>query len=119
MQPTSNSHELPIIWQELLNLATRVGEVKGQIGSATQRIERLENRLLHQPAPVPSPPSTAPSRMDRLKARIQEWSEWASPVSLFGKIGLWLLPRVLLAWGIASGWSQTLLAWLQRIIDFL
>lgn len=116
----TSSQESQVIWREIVGLATQVGEVKGQVAFATARITRLEDRLMAQ---QPSDPhqrfiATA-TAWGRFKTAMHAWGQFAHHLTPLGKIALWLTPRALLAYGMMSGWSSSVMTWLQRIIELI
>lgn len=108
--------------RELLGLAEKVGEVRGET-----RVLRMDQRALHhrvrllekgrQPGAGSSDPTASPKRMARLRAFIRRLAERHENMSFSAKFALWATPRGLLAWGAWQGWNQTVLGWLQRIVD--
>jgi hypothetical protein len=118
----SDTSLIQSLLRELLGLAEKVGEVRGET-----RVLRMDQRALHHrvrllekgrsPAKGSSAPTASPKRMARLRAFIKRMAERHDNMSFGAKFALWATPRGLLAWGAWQGWNQTVLGWLQRIVD--
>ncbi len=111
----TRSEELQSIWREIINLATMVGGIKADLRSERRRITTLEEKL----ASAPPPPSTATARGTPPRRSLRGLFRWLLQMSPLGKMIVWLGPRLLLAWAMFSGWSQSVITWLQRLVDFL
>lgn len=108
--------------RELLGLAEKIGDTKarvrvleGQVRSHSHRIRLLEKG--RSPARSSLAPTVSPGRMVRLKAWVKRMADRHDKMSFPVKFALWATPRGLLAWGAWQGWNQTILGWLQRIVD--
>lgn len=105
--------------RELLGLAEKVGETRGVVRQHDLRLTALEQARTAPPqASASSVPTATPGLMAQAKAFAKRLSVRVENMSLWAKIGLWLTPRGLLAWGAWQGWNQTVLGWVQRIVDF-
>jgi hypothetical protein len=109
--------------RELLGLAEKVGDHKARLKalesqgrSHAHRIRLLEKGT-RSPAKGSSAPTVSLKRMARLRAFIKRMAERHDNMSFGAKFALWATPRGLLAWGAWQGWNQTVLGWLQRIVD--
>jgi hypothetical protein len=109
--------------RELLGLAEKIGDTKarvrvleGQVRSHSHRIRLLE-KARPSPVRVSSVPTVLLGRMDRLRAWGNRMSNRHNNMGFPAKFVLWATPRGLLMWGAWQGWNQTVLGWLQRIVD--
>jgi hypothetical protein len=117
----STSQTLSLL-KELLGLAEKIGDHKARLKalesqgrSHAHRIRLLEKA--RSPAKGSSVPTASPKRMVRLRAWLKRMAERHENMSFGAKFALWATPRGLLAWGAWQGWNQTVLGWLQRIVD--
>lgn len=108
--------------RELLGLAEAIGNTKAKVkalesqGRAhAHRLRLLERGRL--PDKGSSVRTASPKRMARLRAFLKRMAERHENMSFGAKFALWATPRGLLAWGAWQGWNQTVLGWLQRIVD--
>lgn len=108
--------------RELLGLAERVGEVRGEtrVLRMEQRAHAHRLRLLEKGRPPDkgsSARTVSPGRMVRLKLWGKRLADRYESMNFGAKLMLWAAPRGLLAWGAWQGWNQTVMGWLQRIVD--
>ena len=112
---------MPSLLKELLGLAEKVGQTRGEVRTLHSEVRahalRLE-ALEESRDSASSAPTVSPGLMGWAKALAGRVSRRLENLSLWAKIALWATPRGLLAWGAWQGWNQTVLGWVQRVVDF-
>jgi hypothetical protein len=103
----SNGSLLPLVLHAL----------NARMDATDRRIDLLQQMILSQASRSNQPPPQKTATMrSMLFSRVKDIWSAVSTLSVWGKLLVWLAPRLIIAWGLAQGWAGMAWRWLRWLL---